>query len=71
MQALLEDTMLYLSTTEEVTEPALLALGAKHLGVAAPLESTVALQKLPKQREESLRSMPQVAHADQLNEVVP
>ena len=39
MEALIEETMRYLSTAEKVPETDLLALGAKHLDLATPLES--------------------------------
>ena len=44
METLIEETMLYLSTAEKVTETDLLALGTKHLCMDAPLESVVALR---------------------------
>ena len=44
VEALIEDTMLYFSTTEKVSETDLLALGTKHLDMGAPLESAEALR---------------------------
>ena len=44
MEALIEETMRYLSTAEKVTEADLLALGTKHLGMGTPLESVEALR---------------------------
>ena len=44
MEALIEETMLYLSTAEKVREADLLALGTKHLDMGAPLESAEALR---------------------------
>ena len=44
VEALIEETMLYLSTAEKVRETDLLALGTKHLDMGAPLESAEALR---------------------------
>ena len=44
VEALIEETMRYLSTAEKVTEADLLALGIKHLGMGTPLESVEALR---------------------------
>ena len=38
MEALIEETMLYLSTAEKVRETDLLALGTKHLDMGAPVQ---------------------------------
>ena len=44
VEALIEETMLYLSTAEKVRETDLLALGTKHLDMGALLESAEALR---------------------------
>ena len=44
MEALIEETMLYLSTAEKVRETDLLALGTKHLDMETPFESAEALR---------------------------
>ena len=44
VEALIEDTMRYLSTAEKVSETDLLALGTKHLDMGTPLESAEALR---------------------------
>ena len=44
MEALLEETMLYLSTAEKVRETDLLALGTKHLDMRTPFESAEELR---------------------------
>ena len=44
VEALIEETMLYLSTAEKVRETDLLALGTKHLDMGTPFESAEALR---------------------------
>ena len=44
LEALLEETMLYLSTAEKVRETDLLALGTKHLDMGTPFESAEELR---------------------------
>ena len=44
VETLIEETMLYLSTADKLTETDLLALGTKHLCMGAPLESVDALR---------------------------
>lgn len=44
VDTLIDETMQYLSTTDKVTEPALLELGVKYLGPDVPLESIAALR---------------------------
>ena len=44
LEALIEETMLYLSTAEKVRETDLLALGTKHLDMGTPFESAEALR---------------------------
>ena len=44
LEALIEETMLYLSTAEKVRETDLLELGTKHLDMGTPFESAEALR---------------------------